>query len=811
MAKTNSKRYEFSAATKNHANQHPTMKTQPKGWCTATLATLTVTALCLTARADFVGNTYTTGTPSPTTWDQVNGQNPFWTSCTNVNPSSAVAASQNPPPGNGVVSGALYYPLGETIFAPQQHYNLKAISILVSGSPAGNLQMHLFDVTSMLASNNGGITNGSGANYNICGSLLGSGNGLTFTNFGASTGTNQEIFKLSNGTNDDTGIVIGDGHVYALEIWAQTAAPTVLNWWRTGANTADCGQTGEGFMGGGEYATRQTVTTSGNAGGAPRNYALALFGTTTGNPITVSTNAAPGLLNHFVDTFPASAYSAGQITNVWTNWFGAAVTYPSDLTWSTYDISGHADSGSLKISADFSQGSQYTVMNGFGGTNSNNGMYPAFNGLNLIRFEADVMFAPGSSTTVNGTVTNYGHLQFGTVSNFTSPDYFGSIEVPVGSTNWNHVIAPISAVTDTNLISIYDVLIHLDGNWYSGTALNGASTLYVDNVKFTGPQTQAAPPSIISLKSAVPGCRFFTPDNGSASARQNMATVYSDLSWYNNDASQFPFAYTITITNFPATNYAFFEYHMFLIPLNYLMAKYNGDPTVNNFVDWDTTNIVALRIQPTGSNYVATFSYKTNLSGGNPNVTSATLLSSVAVGTWSLAFNNNTNATLTAPGGILSTNFSIPAADAATFANPVTAFFGVEANAAGSQGQAADIAHITITDFVDDNFSQDYILDATTWTVNASTATVPASIWVTGPSVKYWIDWSTPDFGFGLIESTNIANTNAWVAPAVYNSHTPPVQNLIGDQRWALLVPNQVPAAAAKNLFFALKAPPAPN
>src|SRR5664280_1846224 len=248
----------------------------------AVFAILVCLALCTKTRADLVGGTYSTGTPSPTSWDQVDGLNPFWTSVTNKNPGSAFVALQMPPP-NISSPGGKWYPVSETIFAPAQRYNLTAISLLLGGSaPATNLQLHLFDVTASIRSvDTSSITNGAGAFYTTGRDLLGNGNGLTFTNSGLPSKTNQCIFKLCNGPiANDGGIVIGNGHIYALEVWASSDAPNTLNWCRTSANVSDCGTTGQGFMAGSESANRVKITASGNASGAPRNFLMALYGTT---------------------------------------------------------------------------------------------------------------------------------------------------------------------------------------------------------------------------------------------------------------------------------------------------------------------------------------------------------------------------------------------------------------------------------------------------------------------------------------------------------------------------------------------------
>jgi glucuronoarabinoxylan endo-1,4-beta-xylanase len=183
---------------------------------------------------------------------------------------------------------------------------------------------------------------------------------------------------------------------------------------------------------------------------------------------------------YMVDQFDPSGtggnnYTSGQITNVWGNWFGGAF---QSLVWdSACDANTNAGSGSMKITASFtgSDGNSQFEVYDF------NGIYPPVNGLQYTNFQCDVRFARGSAT-VNNT---FGHLQFGTTAGY-GQDYFGSVDVPAGNTNWVHVSLPINAVSDPNLQNIYNVLIHIYGPYY-GPGLSGASILWVDNIKFTGP------------------------------------------------------------------------------------------------------------------------------------------------------------------------------------------------------------------------------------------------------------------------------------------------------------------------------------
>jgi glucuronoarabinoxylan endo-1,4-beta-xylanase len=191
--------------------------------------------------------------------------------------------------------------------------------------------------------------------------------------------------------------------------------------------------------------------------------------------VAFSASSQAQTTTYIVDQFNPSgtggnSYAGGQIGNVWGNWFGGAF---QSLTWdSTSDANTNASSGSMKITANF--GDQFEVYNGY------NGIVPPLNGLQYTNFQCDVRFAKGSATANN----TFGHVQFG-IAVGSSQDYFGSVDVPSSNTNWVHVSIPLNATTDPNLQSINDVLIHIYGPYYS-PGLSGASTLWVDNIKFVG-------------------------------------------------------------------------------------------------------------------------------------------------------------------------------------------------------------------------------------------------------------------------------------------------------------------------------------
>jgi glucuronoarabinoxylan endo-1,4-beta-xylanase len=202
--------------------------------------------------------------------------------------------------------------------------------------------------------------------------------------------------------------------------------------------------------------------------------------------LTLASAGFSQTITNLIDGFdPAGVkgnpYNAGEITNVWMNWFGGAF---QSLSWdSNNDAASNPASGSLEINANFNSNSasnQFAVYDGL------TGITPPVNGLLYTNFQCDIRFAPGSATQTSGGIAYFGEVQFGFAVGF-SQDYFGGIAVPATNTNWVHVSMQLDAHGDPNLTNIADVIIHIYGPYFGGGTLNGPSTLWVDNIKFTGP------------------------------------------------------------------------------------------------------------------------------------------------------------------------------------------------------------------------------------------------------------------------------------------------------------------------------------
>jgi glucuronoarabinoxylan endo-1,4-beta-xylanase len=175
-------------------------------------------------------------------------------------------------------------------------------------------------------------------------------------------------------------------------------------------------------------------------------------------------------------------YSAGEITNVWSNWFGNAF---NSLSWDPDNDGRHNPaSGSMKIELNFSNPGP--IPNQFEVYDGPNGIAQPTNGFHVTGFQCDIRFAAGSATVRAGNQFVFGYVEFGVGIRNGQQDYFGGIGVPASNTNWVHVNIKLDAKTNDNLYNISNVLIHMWGPHYGNPGLRGRSTLWVDNIKFTG-------------------------------------------------------------------------------------------------------------------------------------------------------------------------------------------------------------------------------------------------------------------------------------------------------------------------------------
>jgi hypothetical protein len=339
--------------------------------------------------------------------------------------------------------------------------------------------------------------------------------------------------------------------------------------------------------------------------------------------------------------------------------------------------------------------------------------------------------------------------------------------------------------------------IGFDYNSYGGYPTNPI-TFWVDNVSVVTAATPPPPPPppTLSISPTVQGLNLFTGNGGGLYNREDLEASNANYSWVGASG---PVSYSFTLTNYPVGTNDAVQCQIFLVP----------NPGTENDPDWTEPNVIFLDLEnntPNGGGATWNFRYKTNEPNGNTMIYGSGALASIgtntALGTWTLTFNNNTNVTMTVPGGA-STNFNLPdptGATAALFSNGVDLYFGAQA---GNTGGASD--HIVASDFsvsgIPAAFNDNFVADAGTlnsniWTVNAAYTNTVLMI---GPGNPYWVSWTAPAVGFSLDATASLSNplTNAnWVPVLTYST----IQN--GSYFTQLISTNDLPGTNAA--FFSL-------
>lgn len=368
------------------------------------------------------------------------------------------------------------------------------------------------------------------------------------------------------------------------------------------------------------------------------------------------------------------------------------------------------------------------------------------------------------------------------LTNFTS----GSIVYDGG---WHHLSIPINPATP-GLSAVGGI------NFHCYTFANGTMNFWMANATLIA-RVVPVPPPTVYLSKVVPGLLQFA-DSTPNYNRDDVKTFTNGtplVSWVGQPK---PVVYSFKLSTF-CTNQGF-NFNLCLSPDAPASQTY-PDP------DWSATNAILLGISANGdgSQHV-NFGYKTNqpvnnaMIGGSGNLTNFTYIGS-AVGTWSLTFTSDTDATITAPDGT-TYSASMPAASAALFADPACFYLFSGMGADANAGQFVTIDSLSITG-VGTPISQDFktgslnpllVLESQEyqypWNTNP-----PNQFLLTTANGAYWHHWTLPDTYFAPIVTSNLASA-VWQDEA-YSSIL-----VNGKQRWALVPPASLPGASAG--FFAL-------
>jgi hypothetical protein len=453
----------------------------------------------------------------------------------------------------------------------------------------------------------------------------------------------------------------------------------------------------------------------------------------------------------------------------WIKWYGSA---PQTLEVDpAVDAQSNANSGSLKFSIDYDIAA-YAGDNQF----ATKIEFPEIlDGTKYTNLTFDVKFAPTSPTRSYG---DYGYFEFGTELEDYSSGNLGNLTVPAGSNDWYHIQVPIPPAQNERIRGLFFKM--WAGDTSGAGALTGTTTFWIDNVKLiASTNTAPPPPPTLSIALATPGLNLFANVPTQQYQRQSLRTATSDYSWVG--AGQ-PVTYSVTVTNYPGTNYPNFQTHIFLVAGDSIASS-------DSAPDYNQPNVIFLQIgnNADGSAYAA-LRYKTNQPAGNsmfftdPATGGGNLGgvgSATANGVWTLTFNNDTDATITSPSGETNT-VTLPPDAAALFAGPVYAYFGVQPNAVGNIGQSAVFQRVQISGVatpINETFNETAPdptdpnsvaqLDPAIWNVSAQD---PNGVLLATQDSKFLISWTLPATGYVLQRTADLVS-GPWTDIPVANTH----------------------------------------
>jgi hypothetical protein len=453
-----------------------------------------------------------------------------------------------------------------------------------------------------------------------------------------------------------------------------------------------------------------------------------------------------------IDTFDnAQSIDVGNSPGLdWVNFRGYTVTTAWDPTQQS---TGNANDGSMYVTVNWPGPSDPGYTTAWTDMQFAFSTFGTFDSSNYISFDCDIKVdVTNSYTALDGS---YGAIEL--IVNDPWNNVVGWAQL-AATNGWQHFTGFFSAIPGGS----YDEAIVGLISQGTGTLTNTVS-YWIDNIVFTAPPAVNTNRPHLNLGKAPPaGLTCICSQGGGTYQRQIIRTVNSNYSWNTGTAVSNTTTYLMTIAAYPGAAYPGFASQMFLIP----QAGMIGTPADDN-IDWDSSDVADLFVGINADGTATgTFQYKVNQSSSwNTSLVVTNHCSSGPLGTWSLIFNNNTNVTLTAPDHT-STNFTIPAADASLFQDPLFVYLGDQPNINANIGQSSTFSQVTVAGAagsINENFvsegtpGQPYQLNPSTWATDA--AADPLGIFITAPDAKFWLTWPTPDGGFTNVYATdNLAN-----------------------------------------------------
>ena len=409
-----------------------------------------------------------------------------------------------------------------------------------------------------------------------------------------------------------------------------------------------------------------------------------------------------------------------------------------------------------------------------------------------------------------GLFANYGGLYYGTGGMVVEPTSF----FPTAGTGYQHYDVPLSSFVgadDTLMTPTETPLSFFIGFYMPSPTINATLEIDLANISVTMTNVPPPPPPKLTILPTTPELRMFAQNSAATYNTEGFLTVDGNQSWVGSVAGHPP-TYSITIKDFNTV--PGFVLTTTFCPNNY---EPSGDAMNTPYSVYWETNGFALTIANQGTNgFTGSLDWRTNAPklGNTNNV--LLLTNSTGVGTWTLQFTDDTDGTLTPPGGS-PVAFTLPAAMAAQFANPCTIYYGITPNSTGGYGQYIDLQSISITNVAGaneyDDFTQDGALNTGLWDTGYS-LDAGSVIQVSTTNTPFWVTWTLPDAGFGLEEKADLLDTSTpWYSPAAWNNVTPVTTQMGTSLKWTLLPTTCLPYdlttfVLTPNAFFRLSNPP---
>jgi len=383
-----------------------------------------------------------------------------------------------------------------------------------------------------------------------------------------------------------------------------------------------------------------------------------------------------------------------------------------------------------------------------------------------------------------GLFANYGGLYYGTGGMVVEPaSYF-----PTAGTGYQHFTIPLSsfvAADDTLMTPTETPLSFFIGFYMPSPTINATLEIDLANISVTMTNVPPPPTPTLTILPATPELRMFAQNAAATYNTEGFLTVDENQSWVGSVPGHPP-TYSITYKDFNTV--PGFVQQITFCPNNYEPV---GDAMNTPYSVYWESNALALTIANQGTNgFTGSLDWRTNgFEKGNTNNV-LLLTNSTGVGTWTLQFTNDTNGTLTPPGGS-PVAFTLPAAMAAQFANPCTIYYGITPNSTGGYGQYIDLKSISITNVAGvneyDDFTQDGALNTGLWDTGYS-LDAGSVIQVSTTNTPFWVTWTIPDAGFGLETKNSLSDMiTPWYSPTAWNGITP-VTKLMGTSlKWTLM------------------------